>query len=71
MGRRDDGAARVEDLPSSQKKFAWNSERIAHELVCKFDQFTRRREDHMRKLLWTVSARSASNPSTQQRLKPS
>ena len=35
-------------------KFAWNSERIAHELVCKFDQFTRRREDHMRKLLRTL-----------------
>ena len=47
---------RVEDLPTSQKRFAWNSERIAHELVCKFDQFTRRREDHMRKLLWTFGS---------------
>ena len=43
----------IEQLPTSQKKFAWGAERIAHELVCKFDQFTRRREDHMRKLLWT------------------
>ena len=48
------GAAAAKELPQSQKKFAWSSERIAHELVCKFDQFTRRREDHMRKLMWTV-----------------
>ena len=41
-------------LPSSQQKFAWNSDRIAHELVQKMEQVTRRRTDHMRKLLWTV-----------------
>jgi len=40
----------------SRQSFAWDSERIAHELVCKFDQFTRRREDHMRKLLWTFGS---------------
>lgn len=48
------GPAFQKELPKSQRKFAWSSERIAHELVCKFDQFTRRREDHMRKLMWTV-----------------
>ena len=37
-------------------KFAWSSERIAHELVCKFDQFTRRREDHLNKLMWAVAS---------------
>jgi hypothetical protein len=44
-GRRGaDGGGRITALPESQKKFAWGSERIAHELVCKFDQFTRRQE---------------------------
>ena len=37
-------------------KFAWSSERIAHELVCKFDHFTRRREDHLNKLMWAVAS---------------
>ena len=37
-------------------RFAWSSERIAHELVCKFDQFTRRREDHLCKLMWAVAS---------------
>ena len=36
-----------------QNDFRWGSDRIAHELVSKFEQFTRRREDSMRKLLWT------------------
>jgi len=44
---------RVKALPKSQSKFAWSPDRIAHELICKMDQFTHRREDHMRKLLWT------------------
>ena len=36
-GRRGaDGGGRITALPESQKKFAWGSERIAHELVCKF-----------------------------------
>ena len=34
-----------------------NSDHIASELVSKFDQFTRRKEDHMRKLLWTFGIR--------------
>ena len=57
--RRDIGhgqALRVDAVAPSQQRFAWNSDRIAHELVCKFDQFTRRREDHMRKLLWTFGS---------------
>ena len=37
-------------------KFAWSSERIAHELVCKFDQFTARRQDHLNKLMWAVAS---------------
>ena len=56
-GSREIDAGRMEVLPDSVgKKFAWESGRIAHELVCKFDQFTRRREDHMRKLLWTFGS---------------
>ena len=38
----------------SQGDFAWGSDRIAHELAHKLDQFTRRPEDGVRKLLWTV-----------------
>ena len=49
-------SARTPQEDAASKRFAWNSERIAHELVCKFDQFTRRREDHMRKLLWTFGS---------------
>ena len=52
-----EAAASPADSPAAPpSRFAWNSERIAHELVCKFDQFTRRREDHMRKLLWTFGS---------------
>ena len=43
----------ADHLPSSQEKFAWNADRIAHELVVKFDRFTRCEEDKMRKLVWT------------------
>merc|ERR1740117_2209321 len=44
------------ELARSQSKgdFAWGSDRIAHELAHKLDQFTRRPEDGVRKLLWTV-----------------
>ena len=52
----DKHGARTEFPTALQDKFAWSSERIAHELVCKFDQFTRRREDHMQKLLWACAA---------------
>lgn len=38
----------------SRGDFAWGSDRIAHELATKLDQFTRRPEDAVRKLLWTV-----------------
>jgi len=34
---------RVKALPKSQSKFAWSPDRIAHELICKMDQFTHRR----------------------------
>ena len=51
-----DRMLRIEELPASQKRFAWNSDRIAHELVCKFDKHTRRREDHISKLLWTFGS---------------
>lgn len=38
---------------------------ISHDLACKFDEFTRTREDHMRKLVWTFGTdahfQSASN----------
>ena len=44
-------SASLGSLPSND--FRWGSDRIAHELVSKFEQFTRRREDSMRKLLWT------------------
>ena len=40
----------------SNNKFSMNSAQIAHALVSKFDQFTRRREDHMRTLLWTFGS---------------
>ena len=45
-------------LSASHQKnqFAWSSERIAHELVCKFDKHTRRREDHIGQLLWTFGS---------------
>ena len=38
----------------SRGDFAWGSDRIAHELATKLDQFTRRPEDAVRKLLWAV-----------------
>ena len=38
----------------SRGDFGWGSDRIAHELATKLDQFTRRPEDAVRKLLWTV-----------------
>jgi hypothetical protein len=38
----------------SQGDFAWGSDRIAHELAHKLDQFTWRPEDGVRKLLWTL-----------------
>jgi len=56
LGSGSAAAERIDALAPSQKSFAWDSGRIAHELVCKFDQFTRRREDHMRKLLWTFGS---------------
>ena len=52
----------IRKLPSSQSKFAWNADRIAHELVCKFDQFTYKQEDHIRKLLWTVGTDPSFEP---------
>jgi len=50
------GGGGAGQLSASQKKFAWDSERIAHELVCKFDTHTRRREDHIGQLLWTFGS---------------
>ncbi len=41
-------------VPDSQRKFAWGPDRISHALICKFDQFTSRQEDHTRKLLWSI-----------------
>ena len=38
----------------SRGDFGWGSDRIAHELATKLEQFTRRPEDAVRKLLWTV-----------------
>jgi len=47
------GGSRTE-LPKSQSKFAWGPERIGHELVIKFDQLSRRSDDHTRKLLRAI-----------------
>ena len=38
----------------SRGDFVWGSDRIAHELATKLDQFVRRPEDAVRKLLWAV-----------------
>ena len=40
-------------VPNSQERFAWSSDRVASALLSKFDSFSARREDHTRKLLWT------------------
>jgi len=55
-GHSPAGSVSGQNSGQNNQKFAWNSDRITHELVCKFDQFTRRREDHMRKLLWTFGS---------------
>ena len=52
--------------PKTEAKSKMNSDHIASELVSKFDQFTRRKEDHMRKLLWTFG----SDPSFEARKNP-
>ncbi|KAL1521616.1 hypothetical protein AB1Y20_021275 [Prymnesium parvum] len=57
-----DNSGRILSLPACQAKFAWAPDRIAHELVCKLDQFTHRREDHMRKLLWTIGTDPLFDP---------
>jgi len=44
------------EMPESQRKFAWGSDRIASSLLNKMDTFTARNEDHTRKLLWTLGA---------------
>lgn len=47
-------APSAEELVHKYDKFSWDSERIAFELINKFDMFTRRREDHLRKILVSI-----------------